>query len=203
MRTGYPCEPPKTVEIHVFRACPPKGGSYQYHQNLTNRPKPFKNLVKMNNSTVRPCATSSPVRSGSWRPRWIPRGAPSKNIGIPCVSEGAPLGFHWRHQSAECRPDQYHQSLTNRPKPFKNLVKKNNSTVWSPPAATQRRSGSRHARSERELRAKCVTWKTLKTIGKRCFFSMHHRCISFVTMTCCAPKGSMCACVECMILHHI
>ena len=25
MRTGYPWEPPKTVEIHVFRACPPKG----------------------------------------------------------------------------------------------------------------------------------------------------------------------------------
>ena len=41
---------------------------------------PFKNLVKMNNSTVWHCATSSPARSGSWRPRWIPRGAPFKNI---------------------------------------------------------------------------------------------------------------------------
>ena len=34
----------------------------------------------MNDSAVRPCASLSPVRSGSWRPRWIPRGAPFKNI---------------------------------------------------------------------------------------------------------------------------
>ena len=70
----------------------------------------------------------------------------SKNSGNSCVSCTSPK-----------RAD-----LTNRPKPFKNLVKMNNSTVWSPPAATQRRSGSRHARSERELRAKCVTWESLK-----------------------------------------
>ena len=61
--------------VHV----PQKGGADQYHQPLTNRPKPFKNLVKMNNSTVWPCATSSPARSGSWRLCWIPRGAPSEN----------------------------------------------------------------------------------------------------------------------------
>ena len=34
----------------------------------------------MNDSAVRPCASPSPARSGSWRPRWIPRGAPFKNI---------------------------------------------------------------------------------------------------------------------------
>ena len=34
----------------------------------------------MNNFAVWPCASPSPVRSGSWRPRWIPRGAPFKNI---------------------------------------------------------------------------------------------------------------------------
>ena len=62
--------------VHV----PPKGGSDQYHENLINRPKPFKNLVKMDDSAVWPCATPSPARSGSWRPRWIPRGAPFKNI---------------------------------------------------------------------------------------------------------------------------
>ena len=162
----------KQWKFMCFVHVPQKGGPDQYNQNLTNRPKHFKNIVKMNNSTVWPCATSSPARSGSWRPRWIPRGAPSKNIGFPCVSEGAPLEFHWRHQCSECRPDQYHQNLTNRPKPFKNLVKMNNSTAWFPPAATQRRSGSRHARSERELRAKCVTWKTLKNHRKSLCFCM-------------------------------
>ena len=34
----------------------------------------------MNDFAVRPCASPSPVPSGSWRPRWIPRGAPFKNI---------------------------------------------------------------------------------------------------------------------------
>ena len=34
----------------------------------------------MDDSTVWPCASPSPVRSGSWRPPWIPRGAPFKNI---------------------------------------------------------------------------------------------------------------------------
>ena len=96
----------KPLGFLVFLHVPQKGGPDQYNQNLINRPKPFKNLVKMNNSTVRPCATSSPARSGSWRPRWIPRGPPSKNIGFPCVSEGAPWEFHWRPQCSRCRPDQ-------------------------------------------------------------------------------------------------
>ena len=146
----------------MFLHVPQKGGPDQFHQNLINRPKPFKNLVEMNNSTVWPCATSSPARSGSWRPRWIPRGALSKNIGFPCVSEVPPLEFHWRPRPPGCGSYNTCQNLIILSKPYKNLVKMNNSTVWSPPAATQRRSGSRHARSERELRAKCVTWETLK-----------------------------------------
>ena len=63
----------------------------------------------------------------------------------------------------------------------------NNSTVWSPPMATQRRSGPRRARSDRELRAECATWKSLKTIGKRCVSSMPHRCTGAVAILCCAP----------------
>ena len=54
-----------------------------------------------------------------------------------------------------------------------------NSTVWSLPTAAQRQSGPRHARAERGLRTECTTWKSLKTIGKRCVFSGHHRCIGF------------------------
>ena len=34
----------------------------------------------MEDFTVWPCASASPARSGPWRPRWIPRGAPFKNI---------------------------------------------------------------------------------------------------------------------------
>ena len=34
----------------------------------------------MEDFAVWPCASPSPVRSGSWRPRWIPRGALFKNI---------------------------------------------------------------------------------------------------------------------------
>ena len=34
----------------------------------------------MNNSAVWPCASPAPARGGPWRPRWIPRGAPFKNI---------------------------------------------------------------------------------------------------------------------------
>ena len=40
---------------------------------------------------------------------WAPHNAygnPSKTIGNPCVSEGAPLEFHWRHQYSEWRSDQ-------------------------------------------------------------------------------------------------
>ena len=60
-------------------------------------------------------------------------------------------------------------------------------TVWSPPTATQRRSGPRRARSDRELRAECATWESLKTIGKRCVSSVHHRCTGAVTILCRAP----------------
>ena len=91
----------KPLVFLVFLHAPPKEGSDQYHQPLTNRPKPFKNLMKMNNSTVRPSVTSTPLTLATWRPRWIPRGPPSKNIGFPCVSEGAPWEFHWRHQCSE------------------------------------------------------------------------------------------------------
>ena len=63
----------------------------------------------------------------------------------------------------------------------------NDSTVWSPPTTMQRRSGPWRARSDRELRVECATWKSLKTIGKRCVFSMHHRCTSAVAILCCAP----------------
>ena len=50
-------------------------------------------------------------------------------------------------------------------------------TVRSLSTNTQRRNGARRARSDRELRVECATWKSLKTIGKRCVFSVHHRCI--------------------------
>ena len=63
----------------------------------------------------------------------------------------------------------------------------NNSTVWSPPTTMQRRSGPRRARSDREPRVECATWKSLKTIGKRCVSSVHHRCTGAVTILCCAP----------------
>ena len=64
----------------VFLYAPPKGGPDQYHKNLTITPKPFKNLVKMDDFAVWPCASPSPARSGPWRPRWIPRGPPITNI---------------------------------------------------------------------------------------------------------------------------
>ena len=35
----------------------------------------------MNISTVRPCVTPSSAQSGSWLPRWIPQGPPSKTVG--------------------------------------------------------------------------------------------------------------------------
>ena len=38
------------------------------------------------------CAGPTPARSGPWRPRWIPRGPPSKNVGFPCVSARPPKG---------------------------------------------------------------------------------------------------------------
>ena len=59
--------------------------------------------------------------------------------------------------------NQYPINSINRPRPFKNLVKMNIFAVWSLPTATQRRSGPQHARAERGPRAKCITWKSLKT----------------------------------------
>ena len=76
--SSFPCVsevPP--LEFH-WRPRSPGCGPYNTCQNLIILSKPFKNLVKMNDSTVRHCATPSPARSGSWCPRWIPRGPPSK-----------------------------------------------------------------------------------------------------------------------------
>ena len=71
----------------------------------------------------------------------------------------------------------------------------NNSTVWSLPATTQRRSGSRHARSERELRAKCVTWETLKNHRETLCF----QCAPWVRQFCyddvlCSKGQHVCMC---------
>ena len=73
-------------------------------------------------------------------------------------------------------------------------------TVWSPPTATQRRSGPPCTHSERELRAECATWKSLKTTGKRCVSSVHPRCTGAVTILCCAPVIAWGAPETCKIL---
>ena len=70
----------ETVEKHAFPARPPKGRMLLIHQNVINSPKPFKNIVEMNISTVRLGASPSPVPSGSWTPRRIPQGTPSKTV---------------------------------------------------------------------------------------------------------------------------
>ena len=41
----------------------------------------------MDDFTVSPSTSPSPVRSGPWLRTRIPRGAPSKTIGIPCIFE--------------------------------------------------------------------------------------------------------------------
>ena len=87
-------------------------------RNMTLIEKPFKKLVKMNNSAMWPSASPSPARSGRWRPSRIPRGPPSKTIGIPCVSEVPPLEFHWRPRSPGCGPYPYRQNLTLIEKPL-------------------------------------------------------------------------------------
>ena len=124
--------------------------------------KPLKNLVKMNNSAMWPCLSPSPARSGPRRPGRIPRGPSSETIGIPYVSEVLPLEFRWRPRSPGWCTDTYRPILTLIQNPFKNLVKMNNSTVWSLPTAAQRTSGPWHARAERGLRAECAIWKSLK-----------------------------------------
>ncbi len=58
--------------------------------------------------------------------------------------------------------------------------------VWSPPKATQRWSGPRHASSDRELCVECATGKSLENHRKRSVFSVHHRCTGAVTILCCA-----------------
>ena len=153
-----------------------KGRADRYSPPLIVSQKPFKNLVTMNNFTISASTRPSLARSGPRRPSRIPRGPPCKTIGIPCVSEVPPLEFHWRPRSPEWRADSYSPPLIVSQKPFKNLVKMNNSTVWSLPTAAQRASGPRHARAERGLRTKCATWESLKTIGKPC-------------VSACPPKG--------------
>ena len=37
-------------------------------------------MVKVEDLTVTYCAGPTPARSGPWRPRWIPRGPPSKSL---------------------------------------------------------------------------------------------------------------------------
>ena len=71
----------------------------------------------------------------------------------------------------------------------------NNSTVWSLPTATQRRSGPRHARSERELRAKCTTWESLKNRRETLCF----QCAPWVRQFChddvlCSTGQPVCMC---------
>ena len=71
----------------------------------------------------------------------------------------------------------------------------NISTVWSLPTATQRRSGPRHARSERELRAKCTTWKSLKNHRETLCF----QCAPWVRQFCyddvlCSKGQHVCMC---------
>ena len=170
----------KPLEFLVFLYALQKGRPDAFHQNLTLSQKSFKNLVKMNNSAMWPSASPSPARSGPRRPSRIPRGPPSETIGIPCVSEVPPLEFRWRPRSPGWCTDTYHPILTLIQNPFKNLVKMNNSTVWSLPTAAQRTSGPRHARAERELRAKCSTWESLKnhrkTLCSQCAPQVHRCC---------------------------
>ena len=61
-------------------------------------------------------------------------------------------------------------------------------TIRSLPTATQRQGGPWHAQVARRLRVKCVTWKSLKTIGKRCVSSVHQRHGGVNTILYCEPK---------------
>ena len=152
----------KPLEFLVFLHALQKGRTDSYSPILIVSQKPFKNLVKTNNFTISASTRPSLARSRTQRPSRIPRGPPCKTIGIPCVSEVPPLEFHWRPRSPEWRADSYSPPLIVSQKPFKNLVKMNNSTVWPLPTAAQRASGPRHARAERGLHAKCAMWKSLK-----------------------------------------
>ena len=118
---GNPCvsEVP-LLGIHwrpLCQGCRP----HRHRQNLTVSLKQFKNLVKMNNFTIRSCTSPSPARSGPRLRSRIPRGGPSKTIGKPCVSEVPLLEIHWRPLCQGCRPYHYRQNLTVSLKPFKTL----------------------------------------------------------------------------------
>ena len=127
----------------MFLRAPPRGGSDHYRQNLTINEKPFKNLVKMNNSAMWPSGNLSPARSGPRRPSRIPRGPPSETIGIPCVSEVPPLESHWRPLSPRCRPYLFRRNLTFSPKTFESHVKMNVLMyIRSCASPSQARSGS-------------------------------------------------------------
>ena len=104
--------PPKTVENPCVSACPPQregvtliAKSHAYCRTLIK-------IGKVEDFTMTYCAGPIPARSGPWRPRWIPQGPPSKNVGFPCVSEVPPLGFHWRPRSPRCRGHAYRQRVT-------------------------------------------------------------------------------------------
>ena len=64
----------------MFLHAPPKGRPDSYQQNLIVIEKPFENLVKMNNFTIRSCTSPSPARSGPWLPSWIPQGGIQKTL---------------------------------------------------------------------------------------------------------------------------
>ena len=163
-----------------------KGRPDHYRQNLTINQKTFKNLVKMNDSAMSPSASPSPARSGPRRPSRIPQGPPSETIGVHCVFEVPPLESRWRPGSPGWRPDAFHQNLTLSQKPLKNLVKMNNSTVWSLPTAAQRASRPRHARAERGLHTKCATWKSLKNHRETLCFQWVPQVYRFHTKMGCA-----------------
>ena len=126
----------------------------------------------------------------------------SKNQAFHTCAQATPgnLQKQWKfmcfvHVPPKGGPDQYNQNLINRPKPFKNLVKMNNSTVWSLPTAAQRASGPRHARAERGLRAKCATWKSLKNHRETLCF----QCAPWVRQFChddvlCSKGQHVCMC---------
>ena len=88
------------------------------------------------------------------------------------------MEFHWRPLSPRCRPYCFRQNLIFSLKTFKSIVKMNVFIVRSLPTDTQRRSGARRARSDRELRVECATWESLKNLlgGKSSPRRVRHQC---------------------------
>ena len=109
MPTGRPWNLQKTLEILVFLHVPSKGGSYSFRQNLIVSPKTFTTENEGFYYKILRQPLAGAKRVGA--PQLDPTGAPSKNIGFPCVSEVPPLGFHWRPLCPRCRPDHYCQNL--------------------------------------------------------------------------------------------